>query len=208
MIQKPKFGGEFALADVYFHIPNRPHPSLDEQENYRNTQMPCAGDNVWLYLRNYNEYVDKTFWCLYEHWTTLVNGMDDAPDDLDLIRLVHCESITSFEPSERKDYYGEPSDLVYINVRCSEILELTEITNRFPENDQVAVFDLTIKSSAQQPNQIFVLPAVTFYTGGLGDVSWCSVATNEEPRREILTRFRLASGNNWEICNRPFELIE
>lgn len=196
---------DFALADVCFRVPNRPHPDLDNQENYCNTEMPVQNDTIWLYIQRYNSMVETPFWAFYEHWSTFVNGMDDAPEDLDLVRLIRCELISPFEPSEHTNNYGEPSGL--FQVRCLEVLELPAILERFSTSEEPFTINLNDDSRSSRYSNIFRRDQMTFYSGGTEGIAWYAIATNAAPRRLVLSGFFLGRDDQWEICNRPFELI-
>ena len=195
----------FAIADVCFRVPNRPHPDLDAQENYCNFEMPASGDTIWLNIQRYNSIIEAPFWAFYEHWSTFNNGMADAPEDLDSARLIRCEQISPFEPSEYKNNYGEPSGL--FQVRCLEVLELPSILTQFPASEELFRINLNDDNRFSRYNSLFRRSEITFYTGGTEGIGWYAIATNAHPRRLILSGFFLGRDDQWEICNRPIEII-
>ena len=189
MMNKLLHGIEFVLPDIRWHMPNRPDPRLDMEENYCNNQIPAVGDDVWIRVWHYDEMANSPFWAFYEHWTTYENGMDDKPDDLDLIRLVHCEKISSYE-NDDSQLKSDKSAAGLFQVRCLEVIELAQIPQRFLSSKKPIIIDLDedFGMGSRAPKiSIFKRPEITFYTGATEGNFWCIVATNAKPRRLILS---------------------
>lgn len=132
----------------------------------------------------------------------------DKHSDLDLMRLVHCEKISPYENDDPQLKSDKSAGL--FQVHCLEVIDLTQIPQRFPLNEKSITIDLdaNLGEGSRSPKiSIFKRPKITFYTGATEGHFWCVIATNTEPRRLILSGHILVGKHEWEICNRPFVLI-
>ncbi len=203
-MSKPSIGVEFALTDVRWCEPNAAKPApLAEIGYYIGDKTPQAGETVWLRVEKYDGLMNSDFWAVYESWETQLNGIDEAPEKMDELRLIRCEVISPFENETfwKKKPLEHPG---IIEVRCSEVLNLSEIPARFVSNQEPLKLDFN--SEWNKITSIFRRPDVTFDCGEDQSACWQYVVTNALPRCLVLHQF-LVIDDKWEICNRPIEII-
>lgn len=194
-------GIEFALPELSWREPNQSRP---EQGCHWNVQPPKVNDEVWVAMTYRDSIIEEQFWAIYEHWTTHMNGMHNAPEDLEMMRLVHCKTISPYEADMRAVNYRTEHPGIF-QVRCTETLSIDEIPNRFPANNEPFILD--VNDELNKIRRIFKMRDFTVYEGSDEGGSWNYIATNKEPRRLVLYGLFVEYADKWEICNRPFEII-
>ena len=204
-MNKPHIGIEFALTDARWCEPNssKPRP-LSEVGYYVGNQIPKVGEQVWLRVENYDAIIEAPFWAFYEHWTTLLNGIEESPQGADEIRLIRCETISPFESYTfwKKKPLEHPG---IFEVRCLEVLTIPQLTQRIqPVNEPLV---LNLNCQAYRIHYVIQRVNFTVYIGGDQGARWTYIATNLKPRRLVLYQLSVSITDQWEICNRPFDII-